>query len=468
MKMKDTALAIRKEIDIEAPPERVWPYVATQDGCRRWLCNVAEVFDLMLEPRPGGRYEDHMVVKGKTYRSTGEVVTYDPPRQFTYRYRSLLADGSFGPPNTVTITLVPHGPHTRVLLEETGFEQQPEEIRRRYFESNDQGWAASMEDLRAIMVQEVLPALGHLLICQTIEINAPVDRVWRYLATEEGRRERLRLSYPDSHTQRETFEAREGGRWESSGISAHSGDPYRQFGRILTYDAPRRLIFTLQEDGWPAETTVTYQLTEYYGKTRVTLIHSGFEQLPAERRERTRKAYEIGRFKGLERLRDMIEGRAVEVQYPIHIRKEIDLDASIDRVWWYVGTQEGSLRRHAAERVPGETEYQSEVLEPRVGGRYELRGIFQGRPFLIHGQVVAYDPPHGLALTWREEGWPVDTLVTFRLTATAPGKTRLVVIHNGFEHLPPEIRERAVREYEQGRQRGLEAVHRLLAERLPQ
>lgn|GEM_PF-2500106 len=285
------------------------------------------------------------------------------------------------------------------------------------------------------------------------------------LATQAGRCEFWRFSYPPDHTQKEEFEEKAGGHWESAGISAYSGDRYRQFGRILVYDPPHRLVFTLQEEGWPAETTVTYRLVEHHGKTRVTLVHSGFERLPVERRERARTAYEIGRFKGLERLRDFVEGRPVEVQYPISVRKEIDPDAAISRVWWYVASQEGSLRRHAAENRPGIVEYHSEVLEPRVGGRYELSGLFYGQAFQITGRVVAWDPPHLLALTWREAYWSVDTLVTFRLVEVSAEKTRLIVIHNGFEHLPREIRDREAKEYDEGRRRGLEVLVRLLASR---
>ncbi|MBI3998831.1 MAG: SRPBCC domain-containing protein [Armatimonadetes bacterium] len=147
---------------------------------------------------------------------------------------------------------------------------------------------------------------------------------------------------------------------------------------------------------------------------------------------------------------------------PLTIRKEIDIDAPIDRVWWFVGTQEGNLARHRAESVPNRWEYQDELLEERVGGRYELRGVFEGKPFHIVGQVVAYDPPRLLALTWREQDWPADTLVTFRLTEEA-GRTRLTVIHSGFENLPPEYRHRAFEEYEAGRQRGFEALQALLS-----
>ncbi len=454
--------AVRKEIEIDAPPDRVWPYVATAEGCRRWFCTVAEHYTLTLDPRVGGRFEQRMTVKGKRYHSVGEVLVYDPPRRFIFTSRSADSPGGLSVPTTVTILLTNLGDRTGVSVQESGFELLPKDQREGTFRSTDQGWAAAMEDLYGLLTREELPALGRLLVYQTIEINAPADRVWWFLATEEGRRERARrVDYPPGHVEREVFEAREGGQWECVDTSGHMGDRYRQFGRILRYDPPRLLVMTLQEEGWSAETTVSYRLTEYFGRTRVTLVHSGFEQLWPQRRRMTRKAYEIGRFKSLERLRALVEGQEIAPYRPLHIRKEIEIGAPIERVWHFVGTQEGSLARHRGEGVPGRVEYETETLEARVGGRYELRGVYEGASFRIVGEVLAYDPPQLLALSWREEQWPVETLVRFRLKEDA-GRTHLTVIHNGFEHLPVEYRERALKEYEAGRKRGLDVLKDVL------
>jgi hypothetical protein len=71
------------------------------------------------------------------------------------------------------------------------------------------------------------------------------------------------------------------------------------------------------------------------------------------------------------------------------------------------------------------------------------------------------DPPQVLALSWREDHWSVDTFVRFRLAAVG-GRTRLTVIHHGFEHLPVQMRQKAVKEYEAGRKRGIEVLRALL------
>lgn len=66
-----TPMTVRKQIEIDAPAERVWPFVATREGGLRWLCNVAEVHELVLEPRVGGRFEERMVVRGREYGHKG-------------------------------------------------------------------------------------------------------------------------------------------------------------------------------------------------------------------------------------------------------------------------------------------------------------------------------------------------------------------------------------------------------------
>jgi len=454
--------AVRKDIEIDAPPDRIWRYVATSEGCRRWFCTVAEQYTLTLDPRVGGRFEQRMTVRGKQFHSIGEVLVYDPPRRFIFSTRSADSSGTPSTPTTVTILLFNLGDRTRVSVMESGFERLPDDQRERTFRSTDQGWTAAMEDLYGLITQDELPQLGRLFVYQTVEINAPVDRVWWFLATVEGQREQKhRIDYPQGHIEHAIFEPREGGQWESTGTSAHLGERYRKFGRILRYEPPRMLVMTLQEEGWSAETTVTYRLAEYFGRTRVTLIHSGFEKLKPQRRAMTRKAYEIGRFKSLERLQALVEGQKIAPHRPLHIRKEIAIRAPIERVWHFVGTQEGSLARHQAERRPGHVDYQAETLEARVGGRYELRGVYEGTPFRILGEVLAYDPPQLLALSWREEQWSIETLVRFRLHEDA-GYTHLTVIHNGFEHLPSESRERILKEYEAGRKRGLDVLKALL------
>jgi uncharacterized protein YndB with AHSA1/START domain len=64
---------IARDIDVEAPPERVWEAVATGRGWDSWFMGRNEI-----EPRQGGRVR--WSIGDFTAEST--VTTWDPPRRF--------------------------------------------------------------------------------------------------------------------------------------------------------------------------------------------------------------------------------------------------------------------------------------------------------------------------------------------------------------------------------------------------
>jgi len=76
------------------------------------------------------------------------------------------------------------------------------------------------------------------------------------------------------------------------------------------------------------------------------------------------------------------------------IRFEREYDAPLDDVWAAV-TEPDRLRRWLA--VGGA------VLEPRVGGRFELH-MAPGEDETVWGAVLAFEPPHLLEVEWRYEG----------------------------------------------------------------
>jgi uncharacterized protein YndB with AHSA1/START domain len=78
-------------------------------------------------------------------------------------------------------------------------------------------------------------------------------------------------------------------------------------------------------------------------------------------------------------------------------------------------------------------------LEPRLGG--PVRMTFRGGKSVVTGEVTRYEPPHGLAFTWiRAESPDVTTHVDFTVTALAPGRSRVEVVHSGWAGAPLELR----------------------------
>jgi uncharacterized protein YndB with AHSA1/START domain len=112
-------------------------------------------------------------------------------------------------------------------------------------------------------------------ILARIEIEAPPERVFRALTTEE-----LTKWWGSAELYRTTafsIDLRPGGTWRSEGLGA-DGTPFHVGGRVLEVEPPRKLVQTW-EPSWEADappTTITYLLDPIATGTRVTVRHSGF------------------------------------------------------------------------------------------------------------------------------------------------------------------------------------------------
>lgn len=115
--------------------------------------------------------------------------------------------------------------------------------------------------------------LSEGLVLATVEINAPPERVFRALSSEEIIHWWVRSGVFD--TRKWNGAPRVGGRWGASGVAM--GKPYSLEGEFTMVEAPRRLAHTWKSVGSPeALTTVSYRLDEGGGGTRITLHHTGF------------------------------------------------------------------------------------------------------------------------------------------------------------------------------------------------
>jgi uncharacterized protein YndB with AHSA1/START domain len=111
-------------------------------------------------------------------------------------------------------------------------------------------------------------------IVATVEIEAPPERVFRALASEEI----VHWWGADGiyKTTEWTGDVRPGGHWRASGVEA-DGKRFAVEGEYLETDPPHKLVHTWKPTWDPGSaTTVTYRLEAIEGGTRVTLHHSGF------------------------------------------------------------------------------------------------------------------------------------------------------------------------------------------------
>lgn len=123
---------IVQTIHVNAPPDRVWPYLSTRKGMESWWSSITA-----FRPGLGGYVEmaEHGAIE------FGDIVEWEPNRRMAFLWRekgeALMATA----PLKVTVLLVAEEEGTRVLLYDEGFEHLPESIFRGY----QLGWAVGEE-----------------------------------------------------------------------------------------------------------------------------------------------------------------------------------------------------------------------------------------------------------------------------------------------------------------------------------
>lgn len=75
------------------------------------------------------------------------------------------------------------------------------------------------------------------------------------------------------------------------------------------------------------------------------------------------------------------------------------------------------------------------TFEPRVGGAIHLE-FPQGH---VSGEVTRFEPPHALGFTWIRSDFPdYPTQVDVSLTDLRDGRTRVELVHSGWDALPED------------------------------
>jgi uncharacterized protein YndB with AHSA1/START domain len=130
---------IERTVELAHPPAKVWAALTTAQGLGTWFGNEATI-DL----RPGGSarmsWTDGPTVEMRVERLEEPVVL-----GFTWPIYGLPEDD---PRRTyVEFTLEPAGAGTRLRVVETGFAQLPEDVYRKAFGGNTEGWAKELGEL---------------------------------------------------------------------------------------------------------------------------------------------------------------------------------------------------------------------------------------------------------------------------------------------------------------------------------
>ncbi|HEY9411946.1 MAG TPA: SRPBCC domain-containing protein [Jiangellaceae bacterium] len=130
---------IERTMEVAHPPAAVWAALTTAEGLGTWFGN-----DAAIDLRPGGSAHVSWT-DGPTVGLRVERVEEPAVFGFTWHIYGLPEDD---PRRTyVEFTLEPAGAGTRLTVVETGFAQLPEDLYRKAYDSNIQGWASELDEL---------------------------------------------------------------------------------------------------------------------------------------------------------------------------------------------------------------------------------------------------------------------------------------------------------------------------------
>jgi uncharacterized protein YndB with AHSA1/START domain len=132
---------IDRTIAIDAPPERVWRALTSEQELSAW-------FQVQIEGKIAPDTDVWMTSTHPAHagqRFLVRIVSLSPPRQLVWQWDpgevDPNVDYSREPRTTVTFTLEPSDAGTKLTVSETGFEQISLARRAKVYQDNSQGWA---------------------------------------------------------------------------------------------------------------------------------------------------------------------------------------------------------------------------------------------------------------------------------------------------------------------------------------
>lgn len=272
---------MNKRIDVKlsvaAVPQRVFRALTSAPELTGWFCEYAEVsleawrYDFWGRFTPEAPDQEH---------SSHSLLALEPNQRLTFSWWLCEAE------TTVDIRLQAQAENTQVTLIHAGVPApEPGEAHLADF------WALSLENLRSWVERGVVgPRCDFSLaprgdVYLSIDVTAPRQAVYdalirpdelaRYIAT------------------RATVELRTGGDYN---FGWEKGGPVK----ILELMPEERLSYSWTYEDQP-ETVVTWTLEGSGGKTRLTLVHSGFA------RDRKNGGYHAGWLKYMNRIKNLVE-----------------------------------------------------------------------------------------------------------------------------------------------------------------
>jgi uncharacterized protein YndB with AHSA1/START domain len=147
--MPEVPDAVRRELVLPVPPERVWSALTQAPALGQWFGTRATV-DLRVGGTISFVWDS---TQGERFTNGGTIVALEPPRRFAFRWQPHVAPEhaarAAGITTLVEFTLEAHPDGTRLRLVESGFSQLPPDLRGTAMERNATGWESELAELAA-------------------------------------------------------------------------------------------------------------------------------------------------------------------------------------------------------------------------------------------------------------------------------------------------------------------------------
>lgn len=145
-------MRIHFEIEINAPPEKVWATLTSPQAMSEWFSKR-----LIFELQEGGEFRMEVSIPGDgDFTFFGEVLTVNPPRELAFTWTQQEQGKDPWPVSTlVSFRLQPAAAGTLVSLTHTGFEALDAAIARPEYEGHIEGWtrAETLQELKHVVEQ---------------------------------------------------------------------------------------------------------------------------------------------------------------------------------------------------------------------------------------------------------------------------------------------------------------------------
>lgn len=293
--------AIVSEIEIAAPPERVFQALTDPAQARQWGSSPVFEFKIWeMDARPGGKWRFLCSeTSGKTNKYNvsefdhhGEILQIDPPRLLVYTW---FANFHQNPSHKTIVRweLTPIATGTRLKVTHSGL--APEPTARQDYAS---GWPGLLEAIknhaekppRSNATPSTSVTADNDAVVTETHIAAPPERVFQALIDPK----QVMQWWTSDACQIDSFsmEARAGGRWQydtkQSTMNVNGVSKFHCEGEVLECDPPRTLAYTWVanwHDDKKRRTVVRWELWPVGNGTKVKITHSGLAQENTARRD---------------------------------------------------------------------------------------------------------------------------------------------------------------------------------------